>query len=65
MSAHLKVFLLMEFEEIYLESILGTISLLILLSLKEHYHGRMKKCKLISKLDKSQIIFRTVYGDNF
>jgi hypothetical protein len=52
-ECHLKVFLLMEFAEIYLESILGTISLLILLSLKEQYHGSMKKCKFISKLDKS------------
>jgi hypothetical protein len=65
MSAHLKVFLLMEFAEIYLESVLGTISLLILLPLKEQYQGSMKKFKFISKLDKSKIIFRTVYGDDF
>jgi hypothetical protein len=53
MSDHLKVFLLMESVEIYLESILGTISLLILLPLKEQYHGSMKKCTFTSKLVKS------------
>jgi hypothetical protein len=50
MSAHLKVFLLKEFAEIYLESILGTVSLLILLPLKEHYHGNMKRVSSFQNL---------------
>jgi hypothetical protein len=37
----------------YLESILRAVSLLILLPLKEQYHGSVKNRKFISKLVKS------------